>query len=341
MIDLDAKRFEEARGRLREAIEWQRKALASNPANRTYRQFLANQLTNLIKAAQGLGDSKAVSEAERELAELHDSDPAMMALDTRLSAIIQDNQQPKDNPEQLQLAQRAYDKALHATAAKLWGDALDADPKLAEDRQAQHRYNAACAAALAGCGQGKDEKPLDDASKAKLREQARGWLQAELDAWTKLLESGPAAARPFVAQTLKHWQEDSDLAGVREAKALKTLPGAEREASAQPVGRGRRAIGQGTKAAGAHWKQMTLRYRPFPFNLSESRVGIRRGQDQDTADLLAKVRSEMLSIAGQKVGCSPVDRRKKDRQVLFWKPDLPRQGEMLRARPDGPDAPDG
>ena len=55
MIDLDAKRFEEARARLREAIEWQRKALAANPANPTYRQFLANHLTNLIDGGPRAG----------------------------------------------------------------------------------------------------------------------------------------------------------------------------------------------------------------------------------------------------------------------------------------------
>ena len=43
---------EAARVRLREAIGWQRKALAINPANPTYRQFLANHFINhLIKAA--------------------------------------------------------------------------------------------------------------------------------------------------------------------------------------------------------------------------------------------------------------------------------------------------
>ena len=230
LIDLASKRFEEARILLREAIDGQRKALASNLTNRTYRLFLANHWTNMIHAARALGDPKGVAEAERELAELYASDPTMVALDARLSAISRNQQQPRDNAERLRLAQRAYDKALHATAAKLWADALDSDPKLAEDRQAQHRYNAACAAALAGCGQGKDEKPLDGESKAKLREQARGWLQAELASWTKLIESGPAAARPFVAQTLKHWQEDTDLSGVREVKAVESLPEAERKA---------------------------------------------------------------------------------------------------------------
>ena len=98
-----------------------------------------------------------MAEAERELAKLRESDPAMVALDARLSAIIKGDQQPKDNAERLALAQRAYDKALHATAARLWAEALAADPKLGDDRQAQHRYNAACAAALAGCwaGQGR------------------------------------------------------------------------------------------------------------------------------------------------------------------------------------------
>ena len=117
---------------------------------------------------------------------LRDSDPAMVALDARLSAIIKGDQQPKDNAERLRLAQRAYDKALHATAARLWAEALAADPKLGDDRQAQHRYNAACAAALAGSGQGKDDPKPDDAAKAKLRKQALDWLKAELSAWKRV-----------------------------------------------------------------------------------------------------------------------------------------------------------
>src|SRR5262249_15583665 len=119
-IDNDARRFDAARDRLQQAIVWQRMALATNPRRRQYRQFLGNHLTNLIHVARGLGDSDGVAEAERELAKLRDADPAMMALDARLSAIIKGDQQPKHNAERLQLAQRARDKALHATAARLW-----------------------------------------------------------------------------------------------------------------------------------------------------------------------------------------------------------------------------
>ena len=47
------------------------------------------------------------------------------------------------------LAYRAYERKLFGASAKLYTEALDIDPKLADDRQSQHRYNAACAAAQA------------------------------------------------------------------------------------------------------------------------------------------------------------------------------------------------
>ncbi len=228
VLDLDANRLEEARVRLRQAVEWQREALALSPANPTYRQSLVSHLPNLIFAAKGLGDSEGVAEAERELAKLIDSDPAMVALDARLSAIIKGDQQPKDNTERLRLAQRSYDKALYATAARLWGEALVADPKLANDRQAQHRYNAACAAALAANGKGKDDPSPDDAARAKLRTQAFDWLTAELKAWKRVSMIVEPGNKELVAKTLAHWKQDADLAGIRDTQNLAKMPEAER-----------------------------------------------------------------------------------------------------------------
>ena len=105
-----------------------------------------------------------------------------------------------------------------------------ADPKLAAARQKQHPYNAACAAALAASGQDIDDPPPDDAAKPRLRAQALGWLRPELAAWSKLVESGPPQAKAFVAQTLEHWEKDTDLVGVRGPDALGKLPEAERDA---------------------------------------------------------------------------------------------------------------
>jgi formylglycine-generating enzyme required for sulfatase activity len=118
-------------------------------------------------------------------------------------------------------------------AVEYYRNGLQADPKLGDDRQAQHRYNAACAAALAAAGPGKDEPPLDDAAKSKLRGQALDWLKAELTVWSKLLKSAPPQTRPFIVRILNHWQQDSDLAGIRDQAALDKLPADEKKACSQ------------------------------------------------------------------------------------------------------------
>lgn len=102
------------------------------------------------------------------------------------------------------------------------------EPKLFEDRQAPHLYNAACSAALAASGCGKDEHPPTEAAKAKLRMQALEWLQSELASWSKILESGPADMKPAVSKVLEHWKEDAELASLRDERELATLPKDER-----------------------------------------------------------------------------------------------------------------
>jgi len=159
-----------------------------------------------------------VAEAERKL-----------ALAKRLPAMLRGEDKPRDNAERLTFAQMAYDRKHVAVAARLWAEALASEPKLGDDRQTMPRYNAACAAALAAAGQGKDELPPDDAAKAKLRQQALDWLKTELTAWGKLLESGPPQARPAILQTVDHWKQDTDLAGVRDADGLAKLPADEQK----------------------------------------------------------------------------------------------------------------
>ena len=109
-----------------------------------------------------------VGEAERGLAELDASDPRLAEHDARLDSIAK-GEAAKDNPERLVLARRAYDTQRYSLAARLWGEAFEADPNLAEDRQAHYRYNAACAATLAGCGQGRYDPAPDEAARAALR----------------------------------------------------------------------------------------------------------------------------------------------------------------------------
>ena len=107
------------------------------------------------------------------------------------------------------------------------------DPKLGDDRQAQHRYNAGCSAALDVSGQGKDDPPADDAANSKLRKQALDWLQAELSAWRRVALTVGPGNKETVAKTLQHWKVDADLAGIRDLKGLAKLPGDARAAFQQ------------------------------------------------------------------------------------------------------------
>ena len=147
----------------------------------------------------------------------------------RFPAVLRGEDKPADNAERLSFARIAYNQKKLAFATRLWAEALSSDPKIGDDRRAQPRYSAARAAALAAAGQGKDEPPLDEAAKAKLRRQALDWLKAELTGWTKLFESGPPQDRPTVARALAHWRQDGDLAGIRNAEALARLPEAEQK----------------------------------------------------------------------------------------------------------------
>src|SRR5262249_45826491 len=88
----------------------------------------------------------------------------------------------------------------------------------------------ACTAALAGCGQGKDDPPLDEATKARWRKQAIDWLQADLAFWSNQVETGLSQVRQHVSETLQHWKADPDLAGLRDQANLDQLPGPERAA---------------------------------------------------------------------------------------------------------------
>jgi serine/threonine-protein kinase len=151
-------------------------------------------------------------------------------LDARLPSFLKGDAQPADAGERLALAQICQQhKQRFAASARWYAEVFAAQPKLAEAVAAGHRYNAACAAALAGCGQGKDAADLDDKERARLRRQAQDWLRADLTAWARQLPGATPATRDGIQKTLAHWQEDSDFAGVRCEPALAKLPETERE----------------------------------------------------------------------------------------------------------------
>src|SRR5262249_52761870 len=105
-----------------------------------------------------------VSEAER-----------VVELDKRLPAVLAGADKVAGPAERLEFAKVCYWKQLVGVSARFYEEAFAAQPDLAHTPTG-HRYAAAAAAALAGCGQGKDDPPLDEATRARWRAKAQDWL---------------------------------------------------------------------------------------------------------------------------------------------------------------------
>jgi serine/threonine-protein kinase len=225
----DQRKLAEAEGAFRKAIE-------INPG-------YADAYNGLGKALRAQGKLEDALTAFRKAGELAPKGSSLtldmpacvrqvefqITLHHRLPAILKGDEKPADAAEGSVAAQLGYDRSLYARAARLWTEALVESPALADDRQNSWRYDAACTAALAGCGQGKDVPPPDEAARGMLRGQARAWLQAELAAWTKRLEIEPARGRAQIRKTLPYWRQDPDLAGIRDPEALAKLPAEEQQ----------------------------------------------------------------------------------------------------------------
>jgi serine/threonine-protein kinase len=128
----------------------------------------------------------------------------------------------------LEYARVAYQTRRFAVSAALYARAFALGGHLVDGVGRAHRYNAACAAVLAGCGQTVDTA-LTTSERQRWRRQALTWLRADLGAWRRVLPGSPA----LVVEKLRHWQSDPDLAGLREPEALKRLPEEERAAGAR------------------------------------------------------------------------------------------------------------
>ena len=62
-----------------------------------------------------------------------------------------------------------------------------------------------------------------------MRAQAREWLQLDLADWAKKVDTGTAADRIQAKKAMLQWQEEPDLAKLREADALGRISADERK----------------------------------------------------------------------------------------------------------------
>jgi serine/threonine protein kinase/tetratricopeptide (TPR) repeat protein len=226
-------------GRLPEALQAFEAALKIDPKFATAHCGKGQVLRDLGRLAEALSALKTGHELGSRQADW--SRPSAVWVreverfiehDSRLPNILSGKDPLADATERCEVAwlcQQDF-KLLNATAARFYAVAFADEPQLAENPQLDHRYNAACAAALAGCGQGNDAGTLEDKDRIRLRGQALDWLRADLEAWQKRLEAGGAKARPAVRKQMHHWLTDPDFAGLRGTEALGRLPVAEGQA---------------------------------------------------------------------------------------------------------------
>jgi len=223
-------RFEESLASLKKSIELvpkpnARAHLSLGAALRNNGRF-EESLTSLRKSIE-LDPNNAVAQTYLARSER----------DARLTSTVQDkfadflsgSYTPASNDERLGLVILCRFKKLWHAAAGLSADAFASDPKLADELEESYRYNAACYAALASAGQGEDAAGLDDKERTRLRRQAYDWLRAELAAYNSQLKNG-APTDQKVRRTLGHWQQDTDLASIRDAEALGKLPESQQKA---------------------------------------------------------------------------------------------------------------
>jgi serine/threonine-protein kinase len=224
-------------GKLDEAIAEYREAIRLRPDYAPVHFHLGGVLKRRGRFREALDEYRRGHEPGSKLPdgpsgaaeELHQAE-LYVALEARLPAVLRGDEKPRDAAEGLVFAEMAYIVGRPVSSARLFDAALRADPKLAEDPRPGRHYNAACAAALAGAGRGEDKAPPDGEERARWRKQAVAWLAAELALWTKRVEPGLSQAQDLVVRTLRHWKQDTGLAGIRDAAAIQALPEDERKA---------------------------------------------------------------------------------------------------------------
>jgi tetratricopeptide (TPR) repeat protein len=220
-------------GKFEEAVQELRKALALDPTSAGAHGSLAYVLHEQGQLEEAAREYRRAAElgAPSALENARFCEQSLK-LRLRLPGVLKGQDRPTDVTETLAFAalcQKPFERR-YALATRLYGDALAADPTLVDNPKNGHRYNAACCAALAGCGQGQDASQLDDQEKARHRQQALTWLQADLAHWSRQAQSAKPEDRTQALQRLRSRQREEDLAGVRGEAALAKLPAGEAEA---------------------------------------------------------------------------------------------------------------
>jgi eukaryotic-like serine/threonine-protein kinase len=142
------------------------------------------------------------------------------------AAFFRGERVPEDDDERLALTAACQDRGFHVKGARLWADVLASTPALL----AEHGFDAAAAAALAGCGTGVDTQGLGEAERAAFRKQAVVWLNGQLDACEQKFAKRRQEDITSVHEALRPWRTSWKLVPLRDPAERARLPSDEQEA---------------------------------------------------------------------------------------------------------------
>src|SRR5262249_6591902 len=164
-----------------EAEKWLRKAVAVAPTNTYYRQFL----NGVVQTQAKLG---------------------------RLDAIGAGRAKPATPAEAVEFAILAAQapRRRYGLTVRLYSEAFDADPALADPLKKPYRYWAACDAVRAAVGQDAAMPALGVEERGHFTGLALKWLRADLDHWTS--QAKDPKRRKEASNQLTLWKNEPDLA---------------------------------------------------------------------------------------------------------------------------------
>ena len=237
------------RGDFEAALTWYQKAVRLRSEDALDLWSLGNAMASLGRYAEALpilekarrSVNPAALNWNKGLEDYLQNVREMTTYEARLPRVALVPEVPRGPREWQLFARVATERKWHAAAARLWAGAFAEEPRLVGDATVQNRYNAACSAALAGCGQGKDDPCAGRRRAKRLRDQALAWIRDDLKQWMRLAETSETP-RDRVAEVLRHWRSDLDLAGVRDCADPRRPPCRRAGRLAVALGRRRSAI---------------------------------------------------------------------------------------------------
>jgi serine/threonine-protein kinase len=135
-----------------------------------------------------------------------------------LTAILDGKEQPRDNDERVAQIGVCRFENRFAALARIYAEAFAAGPKYTT-----HLHDAARIAAQAGCGLGIDAGGLSESERRKWRAQARTWLREALSSMIAATDRDFNKVRDIVHKELTKWQNEPELAGIRDPSELEKL----------------------------------------------------------------------------------------------------------------------